>query len=160
MYTDRLKEIIANVEKDYNISRDGASAFTIKTLADNKTKSVYLGSNFALRIKCMKLVYRLTISNKLVDDYDSLHCVKYKENAIDRTIDIDYPHDTLDELYTYADIALRYTATNYMPSNLFGCCSKYIECSKAKKCLHDDLLYSKGCWYRLNIEKGKILFDE
>lgn len=40
----------------------------------------------------------------------------------------------------------------------FGCCSRYKECSGAKICLHEDLLYSKVCMYRKNLEKGLIFY--
>ena len=42
----------------------------------------------------------------------------------------------------------------------FGCCHKYVECSDAKKCLHDDLIYATACMYRRNLEKGKIFYGE
>lgn len=41
----------------------------------------------------------------------------------------------------------------------YGCCSKYIECSKAGKCLHENLLHSKGCSYRKNLENGNIFYS-
>lgn len=40
----------------------------------------------------------------------------------------------------------------------FGCCNKYVECSNAKKCLHEDFLYSTACMYRKNLEKNKIFY--
>lgn len=40
----------------------------------------------------------------------------------------------------------------------FGCCSRYEECSNAKLCIHPDLVYSQGCWYRKNLEAGKIFY--
>ena len=42
----------------------------------------------------------------------------------------------------------------------FGCCHKYIECSDARKCLHDDLNYSEGCIYRQNLEAGRIFYGK
>jgi hypothetical protein len=40
----------------------------------------------------------------------------------------------------------------------FGCCSSYLECSKAKKCIHDgDPLYT-GCVYRANMAAGRIFY--
>ncbi len=42
----------------------------------------------------------------------------------------------------------------------FGCCHKYVACSDAKKCLHDDLIYATACMYRRNLEKGKIFYGE
>lgn len=40
----------------------------------------------------------------------------------------------------------------------FGCCSKYKECSYAKKCLHSDQLYATACMYRKNLESGHIFY--
>lgn len=47
---------------------------------------------------------------------------------------------------------------NFEPSEKFGCCHRYKECSEAKKCLHPDQFYSKACWYRKNLESGKIFY--
>ncbi len=40
----------------------------------------------------------------------------------------------------------------------FGCCHKYVDCSNAKKCLHEDFLYSTACLYRKNLEKDIIFY--
>ena len=42
----------------------------------------------------------------------------------------------------------------------FGCCHKYVECSDAKKCLHDDLIYATACMYRKNLEQGRIFYGK
>lgn len=42
-------------------------------------------------------------------------------------------------------------------SDMFGCCSKYKECSEAKKCIRNDER-ALACWYRKNLEEGKIFF--
>ena len=42
----------------------------------------------------------------------------------------------------------------------FGCCDKYIQCSDALKCIHEDLLYSTSCMYRKNLENGKIFYGK
>lgn len=50
---------------------------------------------------------------------------------------------------------------NYSPkADVFGCCSKYNQCSDARKCLHQNLLYSKACFYRKNLESGKIFYGK
>lgn len=46
----------------------------------------------------------------------------------------------------------------FEPADKFGCCHLYKECSAAKKCLHYDLFYAKACWYRKNLEQGKIFY--
>ena len=40
----------------------------------------------------------------------------------------------------------------------FGCCSLFKKCSDARKCLHENKLYSKACIYRNNLEQGKIFY--
>lgn len=53
---------------------------------------------------------------------------------------------------------LRDVFQKYMPSYSFGCCSRYKECSDAKKCIHPDLYYARGCHYRKNLKAGKIFY--
>jgi len=45
-------------------------------------------------------------------------------------------------------------------ANKFGCCSMVEQCSDAGKCLHENLLYSKACMYRENLEHGKIFYGK
>lgn len=40
----------------------------------------------------------------------------------------------------------------------FDCCSKYSECSDARRCVHEDAIYSTACTYRRHLENGKIFY--
>ena len=42
----------------------------------------------------------------------------------------------------------------------FGCCSRYEECSNAKKCIHPDPKFALACWYRYNLLDGKIFYGQ
>ena len=42
----------------------------------------------------------------------------------------------------------------------FGCCDHFIECSDAKKCVHENKLYSKACMYRRNLDEGHIFYGK
>lgn len=42
--------------------------------------------------------------------------------------------------------------------NSFGCCHLYKECSAAKKCLHENKLYARGCQYYYNLKAGRIFY--
>ncbi len=42
----------------------------------------------------------------------------------------------------------------------FGCCSRYEQCSDAKKCIHPDFILSRACSYRKNLENGKIFYGK
>lgn len=40
----------------------------------------------------------------------------------------------------------------------FGCCSRYEECSDEKRCTHPDIKFAAGCYYRTNLEEGRIFY--
>ena len=44
--------------------------------------------------------------------------------------------------------------------NMFGCCSSFNECSDKKACLYPHKFYTSRCWYRTNLEKGKIFYGK
>lgn len=48
----------------------------------------------------------------------------------------------------------------YSPTNSFGCCSRFVECSNKGSCVHPNLLYSKGCSYRKNLESGDVFYGQ
>ena len=65
------------------------------------------------------------------------------------------------ELYTYVQNTIYYRIKRYASSAaLFGCCNKFVECSDAKKCVHENKLYSTSCMYRMNLESGKIFYGK
>lgn len=41
-----------------------------------------------------------------------------------------------------------------------ACCSSFIECSDAKKCLHADDRFYNNCEYRKNLEQGRIFYGK
>lgn len=42
----------------------------------------------------------------------------------------------------------------------FGCCSRYVECSDAKHCIHPDIMFAVQCAYRQNLHNGKIFYGK
>lgn len=54
-----------------------------------------------------------------------------------------------------------YCLRNYhSKAKSFGCCSRFIECSDAKRCVHVNKLYSTSCTYRRNLEAGNIFYGK
>lgn len=49
---------------------------------------------------------------------------------------------------------------NYIPTERFGCCHRYIQCSDALQCIAPDKLHARGCYYRENLENGKIFYGK
>lgn len=45
-------------------------------------------------------------------------------------------------------------------SDVFGCCSRYRECSASGKCIHADEKWAQGCQYKINLEAGRIFYGK
>lgn len=43
---------------------------------------------------------------------------------------------------------------------IFGCCSRFVECSDNKKCVHPDEKVAQGCMYKSNLEQGRIFYGK
>ncbi len=66
-----------------------------------------------------------------------------------------------EELVPYIVHITEYKLANYKSkASSFGCCSRFVECSDAKKCVHENKLYSKACSYRTNLELGRIFYGK
>lgn len=44
--------------------------------------------------------------------------------------------------------------------NGYGCCSRYLECSDAKRCVHPDIMFAVQCAYRKNLMAGRIFYGK
>ncbi len=64
-------------------------------------------------------------------------------------------------LTKYVENCTKYAIATYVSkASPFGCCGKFEECSDAKRCLHENQLYSKACAYRKNLEAGNIFYGK
>ena len=45
-------------------------------------------------------------------------------------------------------------------SKEFDCCSRFEECSNAKKCIHPNSDFAAGCGYRKIMKKGRIFYGQ
>jgi hypothetical protein len=50
-------------------------------------------------------------------------------------------------------------AINRLPKS-WDCCSRYMECSNAKRCVHPDPSLALECGYRKILASGKIYYGE
>lgn len=71
-------------------------------------------------------------------------------------------HDSINpnDLYNFQDLIIkRYNniIENYIA---FSCCSRYLECSNAKRCIHPDPLFSFCCFYNKNLKQGNIFYGK
>lgn len=92
---------------------------------------------------------------KLSLKFDNL---RYKYGELYCKIDIKDSRDIfkLDNeiLNIYKFLFLQYAVED------FGCCSRYIQCSDNKKCIHNDVKFRLGCLYKRNLDKNRIFYGK
>ena len=82
-------------------------------------------------------------------------------NNAESSIILDRNGEQISELGTVLRQNVEYALDNYTSkASSFGCCSMFIECSDAKRCIHENKLYSKACAYRKNLEAGRIFYGK
>ncbi len=65
-----------------------------------------------------------------------------------------------DSVFQFIRENVLYCLATYESSSSFGCCDRFIACSDAGKCVHDNKIYSMGCKYRANLEAGRIFYGK
>ena len=151
----------------YNISKDFISPFI------NNDKSLSVWITELTTGKKTKLAFKVSLKGKKGAKYVSFTArksiiknISLPENVSLKYIDSDIANVIVNfptgenNYITFVHDILDYSVNTFEPSDKFGCCSKYIECSNAKKCLHENLFYAKACFYRKNLESGKIFYGE
>ncbi len=66
-----------------------------------------------------------------------------------------------DAIENHADVLAKVVIATIdrMPKE-WDCCSRYLECSDAKHCVHPDPAFALGCGYRKILNSGKIYYGE
>ena len=83
-----------------------------------------------------------------------------KSNNSPQHIIVSFPIDS-PNLYSYIESIILYRLAHYRTAeSTFSCCSKFNQCSDAKRCLHENKLYSTACTYRKNLESGRIFYGK
>lgn len=63
------------------------------------------------------------------------------------------------ETYVYALQGVLDVIINRLPTE-FGCCSKYMECSDAMRCLKPEYVSNLQCFYRKVLRSGKVFYGK
>jgi len=100
----------------------------------------------------------LLIRNKQFEEIDVPSNATVKELKSDVVFKHIVFEEGMESLYDYIRSNVIYCVDNYESSCSFGCCSRFEECSDAKRCIHENKLYAKGCSYRRNLDSGKIFY--
>ena len=70
---------------------------------------------------------------------------------------VDSEHDI--SVYTNFLCAIAGETVNRYPKE-WSCCSRYMECSNAKHCVHPDKMFALGCGYRKILNSGRIFYGD
>lgn len=93
-----------------------------------------------------------------VDHSVGLECKQLKSDPNNIHVIIRKNDDALSE---FVKCHTEYRIEHYSSkASTFGCCSKFIQCSDARKCLHENRLYSKACSYRIHLDAGEIFYGK
>ncbi|MEG1564964.1 MAG: hypothetical protein RR365_14765 [Bacteroides sp.] len=63
------------------------------------------------------------------------------------------------ERYTHTLCCVLICLIQSIPKD-FSCCSRYEQCSNAKKCIHPDRELAKGCYYKKVLKNGSIFYGD
>ncbi|MGN1089494.1 MAG: BRCT domain-containing protein, partial [Huintestinicola sp.] len=157
----KVLEIVNTVCSSMNI---GTEVIFIDEIAKGDKFSLWILEPMKMKKKCLRILtiyekknkVKVEISSKRTYDLPAVESDKINSsNARVLTFDTS---DSL--LWDCVSEIITEDIKSYRPIERFGCCDLYEKCSDARKCLHDNLFYAKACWYRKNLEKGKIFYGK
>lgn len=168
---NELTDICMNISQDYGLTY---LRFNIENskLGDGKMKnhkhavSINLASSFSAKIELnssnnpknykFRILYRYKLHKfvKLPDNVTACEMKSYSDRMV-----IDFKSKS-ELFFETCKIILQQSLEHYEPTEFFGCCGKYLQCSDMKKCLHEDLFYAKACRYKRNLEAGRIFYGK
>lgn len=100
------------------------------------------------------------VFNNIPCPEDVEHTLANKAGNTPKHILLTFKDDDIN-LYNYIDSAIKYRLSIYRTAEAsFGCCSNFMDCSDAKKCVHENKLYSTACSYRKNLENNRIFYGK
>lgn len=99
-------------------------------------------------------VFRLEIKWKYIENENVCHLFKKIKHEDWARIDL-----KIDDLSIIKRMSNVFTSMfEDMQSKDIGCCSRYLECSNAKKCVVSNPNVFLHCYYRSNLLRGKIFY--
>ena len=64
------------------------------------------------------------------------------------------------QLFDYLEKLFDCSLELFEPSNKIGCCGRFNDCSDLKKCVHENTFYARACYYRKNLDSGRIFYGK
>lgn len=162
---DMISEINSEIVKSHNIpekllcvieNNDGSESVWLREPVTNKKSK--MAFNCSVKGRKTAPYFSLTVKNKIISILDAPQDVEVKTINSDKENTYINFKSWNDEIRDFAKSIIVHYIETFEPADKFGCCGKYAECSKEGKCLHENKFHAKACWYRKNLESGKIFF--
>lgn len=118
-------------------------------------------NSIVLNIKEKGTALELIVGKRQFDNLDFDADLDARELKSDKSnIHVYIDNEDVD-LIEFIKVNTIYSVKNYKSkASTFGCCSRFNECSDAKKCVHVNRLYSMACSYRKNLDAGRIFYGK
>ena len=155
------EQLICEKIKDFLVISNGKSNEDIKVNKNATYSTLAFFGVSVIRIKCStkKSYFSTKSSYETLSKYSSsLNAEKIKSDPLWVRIPINSISD-IEQLYPLI-LDLYDEAYEQINTETFSCCSRYVECSDAKMCIHPDKILAKGCFYKKNLEKGRIFYGK
>lgn len=156
-------DVISRINAENKLSHNTPDDFLV-CIPNKDSESIWLTEPVTKATKKLVFNYKknkchsFIVKRHIIKEINIPESAKIKERSSDKS-NVYINFDFLDEeIIKFIKEIVIYYIEHFEPSDKFGCCSKYKECSAAKKCLHDNVFYSKACWYRKNLESGNIFY--
>lgn len=144
---------VYNVPENFFVCKENKETISVWITEPTSGRTKKLAFNYK-----KSKVHTFYVKNVVVDSITIPECAvvkKIKSDKLNTHIIFKAIDDSAVDFIKNIEI---YYIEHFDPSDKFGCCGKYKECSKAKKCLHDNNFYARACWYKKNLESGKIFY--
>lgn len=136
---------------------DDGSTVTLTVNKDFATIFMFKKKAFSIRLD-VREPYIETDKSVCFDFVSRLHRARQLKNTARFTI-----ASTHDEVPVIQEMMLalyNYFADRQTNYSMMACCNDFVRCSDALECLHKYDENYAGCWYRKNLEKGRIFYGK
>ena len=136
----------------------GANPDNILIKHGKSYSSVWYGSVLSFRIKLRKNARYIEVPAKFMDrivnNLPEDQCAMSSDSFCKISLSSELAANYSDLL-----VQILKSTINDLPKE-WDCCSRYMECSNAKKCVHPDPAFALGCGYRKTLAAGKIYYGD
>jgi len=126
-------------------------------LQTNKTyETIKIENTASIRIFVNSKSKYISIKSRYADFMDE---TRYKAIKSDKHW-IRYDIETESDLEEISEILLKIYEDIRPSGRMFGCCSRFIECSDALQCTNPNRKHAKNCWYKIHLDTGRIFYGK